>query len=357
MAGRHPEHAVNALDLASTLTAAGSPFVLATVVRCDKPTSAKPGQKAVVLPDGTMHGWVGGSCAQPLVTREALLALADGEPRLMRLHPTAGDGASLPGLVEHRMTCHSGGTLEIFIEPMLPKPALCIVGDSPVASVLANLGPIVGYQVTHIDAAFDGIAERMGAALAGEAGRRSSVIVATMGETDEEALAAALRSDAPYVALVASPRRAGKVRDYLSAEGLSCCQIGKLHAPAGLDLGAQSAEDIALSIMAQIVQERAKAAAPARIPTMASVPEPVPVAAAARPRSRAGGALPVIQPVSESTSSLARDEAIDPVCEMRVPIAGARVTAEHDGATYYFCCPGCRRQFLQSPATFASRSA
>ncbi|MFM9106869.1 MAG: XdhC family protein, partial [Chloroflexota bacterium] len=172
---------MNALDLASTLTADGSPFVLATVVRCENPTSAKPGQKAVILPDGTMHGWVGGSCAQPLVAREALLALADGQPRLMRLCPSAGDAASLPGLVEHRMTCHSGGTLEIFVEPMLPKPALCIVGDSPVASVLAALGPIVGYRVHHIDAAFDGIAGRSGTGLAGEAGTRSSVIVATMG--------------------------------------------------------------------------------------------------------------------------------------------------------------------------------
>ncbi len=351
---------MNALDLASTLTAAGSPFVLATVVRCDKPTSAKPGQKAVILPDGAMHGWVGGSCAQPLVTREALLALADGQPRLMRLHPTAGDGASLPGLVEHRMTCHSGGTLEIFIEPMLPKPALCIVGDSPVASVLANLGPIVGYQVTHIDAAFDGIADRIGAALAGDSGRRSSVIVATMGETDEEALVAALRSDAPYVALVASPRRAEKVREYLSDEGLSCCQIGKLHAPAGLDLGAQSAEDIALSIMAQIVQERAKAAAtaPARIPTLASVPESAAAPEPAQPVARKGKPLPVIQPaVAPEAEGVAEGgSAVDPVCEMLVPISGARVTCELEGVTYYFCCPGCRRRFLQSPAEFLDKT-
>ena len=323
---------MNAIDLASELTAKGSPFVLATVVRCDKPTSAKPGQKAVVLPDGTMHGWIGGSCAQPLVTREAMHALADGQPRLMRLHPTAGEGGSLPGLVEHRMTCHSGGTLEIFIEPVLPKPALCIVGDSPVAGVLAALGPIVGYSVTHVDAATTGVADRIAAALAGDAGPRSSVIVATMGEADEEALQAALNSTAPYVALVASPKRAAKVREYLAEEGVVEAHLAKLHAPAGLDLGAQTAEDIALSIMAQVVQVRSGTAAPARITTM---PAPAPAIVTA----------PEVE------------QAIDPVCGMSVDVAGARFTAEHESVTYFFCCPGCRRAFQKTPAAWLAKTA
>ncbi|MGI9253074.1 MAG: XdhC family protein, partial [Thermomicrobiales bacterium] len=179
-------------------------------------------------------------------------------------------------------------------------------------------------------------------------------------ESDEEAHAAALRSEAPYVAIVASPRRAGRVREYLEAEGLSCCQIGKLHAPAGLDLGAQSAEDIALSIMAQIVQERARDASSTRIPTMASVPAAAaaPSAKAAAMPVRKGAALPIIQPAT-AVERAETIEAVDPVCQMRVPVlaAGGGVTAEHEGIVYHFCCPGCRRRFLQAPEAFVSKTA
>ena len=321
---------MTAIELAADLTAKGSPFVLATVVRCDKPTSAKPGQKAVVLPDGTMHGWVGGSCAQPLVTREALLALADGQPRLLRLCPTAGDGTTLPGLVEHRMACHSGGTLEIFVEPILPKPALCIVGDSPIAQVLAGLGPVVGFAVVHVDAATAGVGGRIDAALAGDAGPRAYVIVATMGEADEESLVAALRSPAPYVALVASPKRAAKVREFLAEEGLPADRLSKLHAPAGLDLGGPTAEEIALSVMAEIVQVRAGAPSLARVTPLAD----------AHPAATAPPA-----------------EAVDPVCGMTVAVAGARFTAEHAGQLFYFCCPGCRRSFEKQPERYLTRTA
>jgi xanthine dehydrogenase accessory factor len=302
---------MDAFDLARQLAEAEEPFALATVVRVEPPASARPGAKAVIRADGTMEGWIGGSCAHSLVVEEARRAIRDGRPRLVRLSPTGGDGGQRPGVVEYLMTCHSGGTLEIFVKPVVPRRRLCLVGETPVARTLATLGRALGYHVEEIEP---------GAGL--DTGGSTYVVIATMGAADEEALEAAVRSDAPYVALVASPRRAEVLRDYLAARGVSPEQIAKLRAPAGLNIGAESQEEIALSILAEIVQLRST-----RSDEVLASPGPSPLAAT------------------------------DPVCGMSVSLQAARFTSLYEGTTFYFCCGHCKATFEAEPARFVAATA
>jgi xanthine dehydrogenase accessory factor len=237
---------------AQELAAAGWPFALATVVRRVAPASAQTGAKALILSDGTMRGWVGGSCAQPVVVAEAHQALREGAPRLLRLGRFPG-ASEADGVVEYPMTCHSGGALEILIEPVLPMPRLVIVGETPVATTLVKLAGVMSYHVTAVADA---------PALTGALtppDMPGFVIVASLGDDDETALAGALRAGVTYVALVASHRRAAVVRETLAAMDVSPEDIARLRAPAGLDIGARTQEEIALSIMAEITQLRVSA--------------------------------------------------------------------------------------------------
>src|SRR5438093_536105 len=197
--------------LAAELQRAGEAFALATVVRCEAPTSAKSGAKVLVREDGSVQGWVGGACAEPVVVREALQALRDGRPRLVGLY---GDGGRVPGrtegLLEYGMTCHSGGTLEIYVEPYLPKPLLVLVGHGPVVETLAVLGPAADYSVVTLSD--DDSRAGLGPL---ELTRRASVVVATHADADEEALEHVLRTGAGYVSLVASRRRATMILERL----------------------------------------------------------------------------------------------------------------------------------------------
>jgi xanthine dehydrogenase accessory factor len=299
---------------ANALTTAGEPFALATVVRRVAPASAQPGAKAIVRADGSMRGWVGGSCAQPVVVAEAQQAIRNGSPCLLRLGHMPGARES-DEVVEYPMTCHSGGALEILIEPVLPAARLTLVGETPGAETLEALAGVMGYRVErYADAkAFAAAADALGAS--------SLVVVATMGVDDEETLASALRSAAPYVALVASPKRAAVVRETLAVMGLTPDEMARLKAPAGLDLGARTQEEIALSILAEVVQVRA------RMPAE------------------------MAESVSASPAPL---EAIDPVCGMGVTIAGAKHTGEFDGKTWYFCCGGCKARFEADPRQYAA---
>ena len=191
------------IDVAADLQRRGEPFVLATVVRCEAPTSAKPGAKALVHADGRVEGWVGGACAEPVLVRESLKALRDGRPRLVGLY---GEGGRQPGrtegILDYAMTCHSGGTLEIYVEPYLPTPQLVLVGHGPVIEALETLGRAAGYSVVPLhDASAWARLDALGL------GRRASVVVATHADSDEDALERVLRSEAGYVSLVASRKR------------------------------------------------------------------------------------------------------------------------------------------------------
>ena len=300
-------------ELAAALRGRGEAFALATVVRCEPPTSAKPGAKALVRGDGTISGWVGGACAEPVVVREALLALRDGRPRLIGL---VGEGARSPirteGVLEYAMTCHSGGTLEIYVEPYLAKPRLVLIGHGPVVETLATLGRAADYSVEIVgeDAVQDGCGR---VALT----RRDSVVVATHSDSDGDALDQALRTEAGYVSLVASRRRASLVLGRLKQSGVPPERLGRLKAPAGLDIGAQTPQEIAVSILAEIVQHH---------------------------RSDKG-----IPAESEARPGSVLTEALDPICGMRVEIADAKYRSEAWGQAFYFCCQHCKETFDRDP--------
>jgi xanthine dehydrogenase accessory factor len=330
---------------AADLEEAGRPFVVATVVAVARPTSARPGATGIVHPDGTIEGWVGGSCAQPVVVREALHALADGQPRLLRLSKDApAEGRRADGIVELVMTCHSGGTLEIYVEPHLPAPLLWVCGTTPIAGALATLGAASGWRVT----VFDPIAATAEDFPAAEVVSQETslgrvdpeaspyIVVATQGVWDEEALAAGLRRSASYVGLVASPTRANVVRQWLRDEtGLAEERLAALRAPAGMDIGAETAEEIALSILAELVQVRRGRAA---------------FVAAPGPATLAG--LPDGLPITPLQSVVDDIVLLDPVCGMTVDRAPARHLAEHEGTVYAFCSIGCRTRFIKDPAAY-----
>jgi xanthine dehydrogenase accessory factor len=282
------------LERAAELRREGQPFVLATVVRSLKPASARAGDRALLLGNRQTVGWVGGGCVHTSIEREAARALADGAPRLVRLSPEPFEE---DGIVTYPMTCHSGGTLEIYLEPVLPAPELVVLGESPVADALAAMAAPLGFRVR---TALDQISTP-----------DAWVVAAGMSsDEDHPAVRAALECGLPYVAMVASRRRTEGFVDELRQGGLTDEVIGRLKSPAGLDIGAATGPEIALSILAEIVQMR---------------------------RSRA---------VSAGLAGPDREVAIDPICGMQVELATAKWTADKDGQTYYFCAPGCRRAFL-----------
>jgi len=314
------------LQRAADLAGRHQPFVLAVVVWRRPPSSAQAGDMALVTADGAFEGWLGGACTQPTVVREARAALADGKPRLVALAP---DPESLrrPGVDVFPMTCHSGGSVEIYLEPVLPAPRLAVFGVSPTARALAKLGHSMGYSVVVIDPAADAAlfpeADEVHADVAGAppktAGRDTWAVVATMGEGDEEAVEAALRLEPAYLGVVASARRFAEMRRTLTARGVTPAALDGVRSPAGLDLGARTAEEIALSVLAEIVQRRRRGESSAEAGSRAAVAAPAPA------------------------------PAIDPICGMTVEVASARHRAEHGGREYYFCCAGCRQQFLAAP--------
>ena len=331
---------------AAELEASGTPFAVATVVAVRRPTSARPGSSGIIHPDGSIEGWVGGSCAQPVVVREALRSLADGQPRLLRLSKDApAEGRRGDGVIELVMTCHSGGTLEIYVEPHLPAPLLWVVGTTPIAAALATLGAAAGWRVTVIDpiADPDGFpgAERVAvsADIRGlDPDASPYVVVASQGIWDEEAVGLALTREASYVGLVASPTRAAVVRDWLREETtIGEDRVAALRAPAGIDLGAETAEEIALSILAELVQVRRGRADFVAAPGPATVAGPVTAAT-------------TLQPVVDDIVLL------DRVCGMTVEAAHARHLAEHDGVVYAFCSMGCRTRFVKDPTAYLSSS-
>ena len=326
------------------LDRAGRPYALATVVAVRRPTSARPGARGLILPDGTIEGWVGGSCAQPIVVKEALRALADGEPRLLRLsREMPSDSRRGDGVVDYVMTCHSGGTLEIYVEPHLPAAQLWVAGTTPIAQALVELGAASGYRVSVVDpvavpeafpAAELVVAETSFRSL--EATAPPYVVVASQGSWDEEAVAAALALDVAYVGLVASPTRASAIREYLAGEGVAAERIAALRAPAGLDLGAVTPAEVAVSIIAELVQVRRGRAA---------------FVAAPGPATLAGtGAARAEEAIGEIVL-------LDPVCGMTVEREHARHIAEHGGVVYAFCSVGCRARFVKDPAAYVPTPA
>lgn len=338
------------LALAAELGARGEPFALATVVWRRSPSSGKEGGAAIVRTSGEIRGWIGGACAEPTVIRESLRALSEGTPRLLFMGlPEELAEHRRDGVVSVPIACQSEGALEVYVEPVLPQPHLVVVGRSPAVDTLAGLGRALGWETVVVDdgGSQDGhpAADRVITSLDFAAARiteRSLVVVATQGHYDEEAVQRALGTPAHYVALVASRKRAEGVREYLRGHGVAPEDVGRLRAPAGLDLGAVAHEEIAVAILAEIVQEKA---------------------ASLRGAAAGGGAEIEVQDQPETGALLAavpdpapepvRHEAVDPVCGMTVDVATARHRAVHGGRTYYFCNVRCRERFEAEPLRWA----
>ncbi|HEX6255936.1 MAG TPA: XdhC family protein [Euzebyales bacterium] len=302
-------------ERSAELVDAGVPHVRATVVRAEHPTSVHAGDSALVHADGTIEGFVGGTCAEASVQTHARAALEAGEPLLLRILPEGGDatavGASDEGAITVANPCLSGGALEIFLEPLAPPARVLVVGDTPIAHALVDLSTPLGFDAATIDDA-----TLVDADLA-------AVVVASHGRGEEQALTAALAAEVPYVALVAGRRRGGAV---LASLDVPDDVRARVSMPAGLDIGARTAPEIALSILAELVESR---------------------------RSRGHGEPVAVVEKSATDDGSAADHtptapgtAVDPVCGMTVLMTDDAITANVDGETAWFCCAGCRARWV-----------
>lgn len=302
-------------DQCNELRAREEPFVLATVVAYKSPQSTKPGSKAIIKNDGTQVGWVGGGCVQPIVLREAKQALQTGKPKLLIISPDASR-EDWKGVESYRMTCEGGGSLEIYLEPFLPKPQLVIVGRSPVAQTVAHLGHLLDFKVVVADP--QATSESFPEAdliltdldsVRSHIYESSYVVVATMGNGDEEGLLAVVGTRPNYLGLVASEKKSKGLFEYLIETGTTPEDIGVITCPAGIELGSETLPEIALSVAAEITRLRRAAA---EKPSEAKV-------------------------------------AIDPICGMSVDVENAKYTSVVNNETIYFCCLRCKETFDQPP--------
>ena len=281
------------LEMARELNGRGEPYALVTVVRAVAPTSAYLGAQAIVLADGTLHGWIGGGCAKGVVISAAQSAIENGEPKLVRI---SNDHIYPEEDVEHyAMACASNGSIELFIQPYSVRSALCVMGSTPAAD----------------EARF--LAQRLQIRLTDTPAEAPVVLIATQGQGDEEALEAALRSPAKQVLMIASQRKAEKLRGVMRVRGIDESQLARLQAPAGPDAGAKTPGEIALVAI-------------------------VGVLALLRGRSQVA----------------AEAKFINPVCGMAVSIANPMHIEIYEGVSYYFCCDGCRTTFQKEPAKYAA---
>jgi xanthine dehydrogenase accessory factor len=335
---------MNAMDLFERIAALrrdGQSFALATVVGRRAPVSAHLGDRAIVFADGRMEGFVGGACSREIIRQQALDALTTRCSRLVSIRPDASESGTSTG--EHvvvPMTCVSEGAIDVYVEAFVQARRLVVVGATPVAEWVARLARSMNYDVVRVvdgreqrdlaqEAAalgvtvvrldaLEGILQEVGPAVSDLA-----AVVASQGHYDEETLESILRCGVPYVGLVASRTRGAAVSAMLEQRGVP--GVATIHSPAGLDLGARTPQEVALSILAEIVQAR---------PSGTRVVAPTPAAAS-----------PVAGPDTSAT-------AVDPVCGMSVTIASARQKAEVDGVMYYFCCANCRTKFLNDPHAY-----
>ncbi|MFD4607094.1 XdhC family protein [Streptomyces sp. NPDC058440] len=300
------------LTRADVLRQGRTPFVLATVVHAERPTSAKPGDSALVLPDGTVEGFVGGSCAETTVQLQGLRVLATGESLLLRITPgadTGTEGAQEPveGLVTVANPCLSGGTLDIFLEANLPPALAYVYGHAPIARALLDVGRVVG---------LDARAASPGEPLPPDL---DVVVIATHGREEETVLIEAARAGIPYIGLVASPKRGAAV---LAGLDFTEEQRARVHTPAGLDIGARTPGEIALSVYAEIIALRPKAAR-------------------------------VVRPGADTAAPQSVAEDVDPVCGMTVAITPDTLSLDRAGNRVFFCGPGCRHAFADDPSRYA----
>jgi xanthine dehydrogenase accessory factor len=312
---RHAVEGWDVVERATELAGRGEPFALATVVWRQGPSSGQLGSRAIITASGELHGWIGGACAEPVVLREAQRVISSGTPQLLLLGTADQFAGAVPdGMRTIPIACQSEGALEVYVEPVLPAPQLVVVGRSPMAHTLVDLGAALGWRAVLVDAPDFGQAA---------VDPRAVVVVATQGHGDEEAVEHAVRGEPAFVGLVASRRRGESVLGYLADRGVPQELLARVRVPVGLDLGHTTHREIAVAVLAELVQLRATGALAA------------PATAAPAPPQ----------------------EATDPVCGMTVTVGPTALQLDHEGTTYYFCGPGCRRAFEKDPAAYLSQEA
>lgn len=302
------------LELAGELTDKGEKFAMATVVWRQGPSSGHEGARAIVTADGEIHGWIGGACAEPVVIREAQRIMAEGSPQLILLGTPEEFGHVPEGMISVPMSCQSEGALQVYIEPVLSAPGLVVVGRSPMATTLVDLASVLGWRAELVDS---------GHFEASQVDRDSIVIVATQGHDDEDTLERAVRAAPAFVGLVASRKRGEAVLAHLADRGVGPELLETVRFPVGIDLGHTTHNEIAVSVLAELVALRAE-----------------------------GQLSPDIAPAGSETAIDMPGTAVDLVCGMTVIADESSRPFTYEGTTYYFCAPGCRVAFEKDPDSY-----
>ena len=348
---------------AEELAAQGAAFATATVVRAQRPTSAHAGDVALITSDGNIEGFVGGICAEHSVRLFAWTAMKSGKPLLLRILPEVSDdvktGTEEDGAVTVENTCLSGGAIEIFLEPTLPTPRVNIVGSKPIAAAIERLAPEFDLEISAVGDSPAEIQE-------GDLG----IVVAAHGKGELEAIRAGLEAELPYVGLVASPKRGAALLDELREAGVPAEQLERVDYPAGIDIGAQTPPEVALTILARLIQTRYSDAytPPLRAPSNQEPPQfavdpicgmTVTMAPDTPHLEHDGETIwfcreackeeyaATLDPTQKTAKPAAPATAVDPICGMTVLATPDTPHLEHDGQTVYFCCDGCRAKYQQ----------
>ena len=308
-----------------------APYAVAMVVNRIAPSSGKPGDKAIIFPDGTIKGWIGGGCTRGIVLKEALMAIQQGKPRLVNISPGAENDHTRHGVVTYNMTCQSGGSVEVYIEPVLSKPHILILGKSHIGMALSKLSKATGYSVTVLatgadkitfpeaDTVIDSITLKQDLII-----DKTFIVVCTQGENDDQMLRQAIESGAAYVSFVSSMRKANSVYNALKKQGVKVEELAKIKTPAGLNINAKLPEEVAISILAEIISKLREEKKQQEYP--------------------------------ELNLNL-NEYFINPVCQIPVQKSTAKHIINHKGKDYFFCCDGCKLSFEAAPEKYEMKES
>jgi len=321
------------LEKSQELNKNNEPFAIAVVVRRESPSSGKTGDKAIINKFGELIGWIGGGCVKSIIIKEAEDAMRSGKPRLVKI------GNGLPALnqedvIQYKMTCHSEGTVEVFIEPVLPAPHLLVMGNSAIARALIKLAKAAGFRITAVAPdAKPGSFEKVDELITQlnlqqvKTNNATFIVVATQGEQDEQSLEQALSKPAAYVGFVSSKKKKTQVFSFLEQSGLDKKKVERIHSPAGIDINAKTPEQVGISILAEIIQ------------IQNSLPSAAGFTKYDETREEAG-----------KTKFY-----INPVCGVPVDVKNPRHVIDYKGELVYFCCDGCKVKFEADPKKYMEK--
>jgi len=305
----------------------GETVALAQVVWRKAPTSGKPGDKALITKEGKIIGWIGGGCVRSIAVKEAINSIKEGKYRLVKIAPDLTEEIGPDNSVKtYKMSCQGGGSMELFIEPIMPKPHLVLIGKSNITRALAKISKAVGHRVTVLGKESDKEMFPEADKVLNTIGfneinitPNTFIVVATQGDNDEEAVKNALQSKCNYVAFVASPKKSKYIKDYLFMNGVLPKLIDTLRTPAGIDINAKLPEEVAISILADVI----------KIFRSEKVSE--------------------VEDIEEPPSELSEDYFLNPVCNLPISKTDAKHIIDYKGHKVYFCCDGCKVSFDKTP--------